>query len=161
MRALIFDLDGTLVDTVYEHVLAWQDALRSAGLTVPSSWLHRHIGMGSDLLIPAIARRAGVRISARRASELVEHQARRFKQLAPKPQALPGGVGILHELRATGVAHAIATSGRRPGINPSLDALDLRSDTIVIDRSKVAASKPEPDLVLMCMRQLDVQPADC
>src|SRR5512138_400693 len=119
MRALIFDLDGTLVDTVYGHVLAWQLALAEAGMPLDGWRIHRRIGMSGGLFTRALAREVGHPITPEQS---------RFLQVR---RPLPGAVELLRRLHRSGVPHGIATSGRRPDIDASLAALELEPDVVV------------------------------
>src|SRR2546421_240999 len=133
MQALIFDLDGTLVDTVYPHVVAWQQALEEAGMTIDGWRIHRRIGMSGGLFTRAVSREG----------------------------ALPGAVQLLERLRELNVPHAIATSGRHPEIDASLEALSVPASTIVINRGDVARAKPAPDLFVTAAARLSIPAEDC
>ncbi|HEV8535206.1 MAG TPA: HAD family hydrolase [Candidatus Limnocylindria bacterium] len=161
MRALIFDLDGTLVDTVYAHVFAWQRALAEAGLAVEGWKVHRRIGMSGGLFTRAVAREAGRPLTDEEARQIQTRHGALFRSLLPERRPLPGAVELLGWLREARVPHAIATSGRHPEIDASLTALGVPSDTVVVDRGDVLRAKPEPDLFLKCQERLGVAPADC
>src|SRR6185436_5931323 len=125
MRALIFDLDGTLIDTVYAHVFAWQQALSEAGLPIDGWRIHRRIGMSGGLFTRAVAREAGRALSDAEAGEIQRRHGELFRELLPDRRPLPGAIELLAFLRQQGVPHGIATSGRRPEIDSSLDALGV------------------------------------
>ena len=161
MRALIFDLDGTLVDTVYAHVFAWQQALDEAGLPIDGWRVHRRIGMSGGLFTRAVARETGQAISAEQAQALQKRHGEIYAQLLPQPRPLPGAVALLQKLRNIGVPFGIATSGRRPEINRSLEILEIPDNAIVIERGDVLRAKPEPDLFLACQERLGVSVHDC
>ena len=158
-RALIFDLDGTLVDTVYAHVFAWQKALDEAGLPIDGWRVHRRIGMSGGLFTRAIAREIGRELEPRLVHDLQERHGELYKTLLPRPRPFPGAIALLRGLRDLKIPHGIATSGRRPEINASLDALEIPSETVVIERGDVARAKPEPDLFLACQERLGVDGA--
>jgi HAD superfamily hydrolase (TIGR01509 family) len=160
-RALIFDLDGTLVDTVYAHVFAWQRALAEEGMPVDGWRIHRRIGMSGGLFTRAVAREVGRDLSAAEMEAIQERHGRIFRDLLPDRRPLPGAAELLADLRRGGVVHGIATSGRRPEIDRSLEALGVGSETVVIARGDVARAKPEPDLFLACAAALEADPADC
>jgi len=161
MQALIFDLDGTLVDTVYAHVFAWQLALAEAGMPIDGWTIHRRIGMSGGLFTRAVAREVGHPLSPEQTRFLQERHGELFRSLLPLRRPLPGAVALLRHLREAGVRHGIATSGRRPEIDASLGALEVPSDMVVIDRQDVSRAKPEPDLFLACQSRLRVGAEDC
>jgi HAD superfamily hydrolase (TIGR01509 family) len=161
MRALIFDLDGTLVDSVYAHVLAWSRVLADAGLHVPAWKIHRLIGMSGGLLTRAAARETGRDIPDELAEALQARHGEAYRTMLPERRPLPGAVELLQYLRDRHIAHGIATSGRRDDARPSIEVLGVPEDTIVVDRNDVQRAKPEPDLFLACQARLRVPPAEC
>jgi len=161
VRALIFDLDGTLVDTVYGHVLAWQRALEDAGLPIEGWKIHRRIGMSGGLFARAVAREVGRPIDSDQAEAIQRRHGELFRELLPVRRPLAGAVELLAELREGEVAHGIATSGRRPEIDASLEALGVGSETVVIERGDVARAKPEPDLFITCAERLGIPAQEC
>jgi HAD superfamily hydrolase (TIGR01549 family) len=161
MPALIFDLDGTLVDTVYAHVFAWQRALAEAGMAVDGWRIHRRIGMSGGLFTRAVARELGREITAGEAETLQRRHGEFFQQFLPERRALPGAPELLRALRNAGVPHGIATSGRRPEIDRSLDVLRIGPETIVVERGDVLRAKPAPDLFLNCQQRLGVSVEEC
>ena len=160
MPALIFDLDGTLVDTVYAHVFAWQRALADAGMPVDGWRIHRRIGMSGGLFARAVAREVGRQLTPDEVEAVQRRHGEIFRDLLPHRRPLPGAVELLAELRRRGIAHGIATSGRRPEIDLSLDALGVPPETVVIARGDVARAKPAPDLFLACQAALGVAADD-
>jgi HAD superfamily hydrolase (TIGR01509 family) len=161
VRALIFDLDGTLVDTVYAHVLAWQRALAEVDLPIEAWTIHRRIGMSGGLFARAVAREVGRPLTTEEVEAIQLRHGELYRELLPERRPLPGAVELLAELRESGIAHGIATSGRRPEIDGSLDALGVGSDTVVVERGGVQRAKPEPDLFLSCSEQLGIPPEEC
>jgi len=161
MPALVFDLDGTLVDTVYAHVFAWQRAFAEVGLPIDGWRIHRRIGMSGGLFARAAAREAGRPLSPDEARILQTRHGELFRELLPERRPLPGAVELLGELREHRVVHGIATSGRRPEIDASLEALGVGAETVVVERGDVQRAKPEPDLFLACAERLDVAPVEC
>jgi HAD superfamily hydrolase (TIGR01509 family) len=161
MKALIFDLDGTLVDSVYAHVLAWQLAFAEAGIPIDGWRLHRRMGMSGGLFKRAVMRELGRTISMPRLKALDKRHGELFRQFLPKPRPLPGAVELLRFLRRNKIVHGIATSNQRPNINPSLKALGVTKDTVVVERGDVVRAKPEPDLFLECQERLGVEVKDC
>jgi HAD superfamily hydrolase (TIGR01509 family) len=161
MPALIFDLDGTLVDTVYAHVFAWQRALAEAGLAVDGWRIHRRIGMSGGLFTRAVARELGRDITTEEAERLQKRHGELFREFLPQRRALPGAPELLRALREAHVPYGIATSGRRPEIDASLAVLGIGPETIVVERGDVLRAKPAPDLFLACQQRLGVPVDDC
>ena len=161
MRALIFDLDGTLVDTVYAHVFAWQRTLTEAGLAIEGWRIHRRIGMSGGLFTRALGRELGRDISLPEAESLQRRHGELFAQFLPNRWPLPGAVELLRFLRSARIPFGIATSGERPEIDSSLAALGIGPETVVVERSDVARAKPEPDLFLACQQRLGIGVGDC
>ena len=161
MKALIFDLDGTLVDTVYAHIIAWQRTLAEAGMALEGWRIHRKIGMSGGLFTRAVGREIGQEISPVEEAALLNRHGELFIQLLPERRPLPGAVELIHFLKSNEIPFGIATSGRRPEINASLDVLGIGEDIVVVERGDVARAKPEPDLFLACQRRLGVSISDC
>ncbi len=161
MQALIFDLDGTLVDTVYAHIFAWQRALAEANMAIEGWRIHRRIGMSGGLFTRAVGRELGRDLSASEAKALQRRHGEIFNELLPKRRPLPGAVELLEFLRSNGIPHGIATSGQRPEINASLEVLGVGKETIVVERGDVLRAKPEPDLFLECQRRLGLPAEEC
>jgi HAD superfamily hydrolase (TIGR01509 family) len=159
--ALIFDLDGTLVDTVYAHVFAWQQALAEAEMPIDGWRIHRRIGMSGGLFARAVGRELGRALSPEEVEAVQARHGELFREALPERRPLPGAVELLAELRATAVPHGIATSGRRPEIDASLEALGVGTETVVVERGSVQRAKPEPDLFLVCAERLRVPPEEC
>jgi len=161
MRALIFDLDGTLVDTVYAHVFAWQKTLAEAGMPLEGWRIHRKIGMSGGLFTRAVARELGRDISAAEEAALLNRHGELFLELLPERRPLPGAVKLISFLKSSQLLFGIATSGRRPEINASLEVLGIGDETVVIERGDVARAKPEPDLFLACQQRMGVGVGEC
>ena len=161
MTALIFDLDGTLVDTVYAHVFAWQRALAERGMAIDGWRIHRRIGMSGGLFTRAVGRELGRALDEAEAHALQDRHGELFREMLPERRALPGAVSLLAALRAGGVVHGIATSGRRPEIDASHAVLDVPDETVVVQRGDVERAKPAPDLFLECARRLGAEADEC
>jgi HAD superfamily hydrolase (TIGR01549 family) len=159
--ALIFDLDGTLVDTVYAHVFAWQRALAERGMSIDGWKIHRRIGMSGGLFARALGRELGRELTEAETVAIQDRHSELFGELTRERRALPGAGALLAGLQEHGVPHGIATSGRRPDIDASLQALNVAEGTVVVERGDVARAKPEPDLFLECARRLDMPAEDC
>ena len=161
MQALIFDLDGTLIDTVYAHVFAWQRALGEFGMPIDGWRIHRRIGMSGGLFTRAVAREIGRNLTGEEQDGLQRRHGELFREILPERRPLPGAIDLLQALREANVPHGIATSGRRPEIDRSLEALGVPPETVVVERGDVLRAKPEPDLFLACQERLGVAPVDC
>jgi HAD superfamily hydrolase (TIGR01549 family) len=161
MRALIFDLDGTLIDTVYAHVFAWQRALAEVDLPVDGWRIHRRIGMSGGLFTRALARELGRPLSDDEINAIQDRHGQLFRELLPERRPLPGAADLLRHLVELGVPYGIATSGRRPEIDASLEALGVGETVVVVDRGEVMRAKPEPDLFLACQERMGVEIRDC
>jgi HAD superfamily hydrolase (TIGR01509 family) len=161
MRAVIFDLDGTLVDTVYGHTLAWQRVLAEAGMAVEGWKVHRLIGMSGGLLAQAAGHEIGRPLSKSEAEQLQKRHGAVYKELMPDRRPLPGAIDLLRHLQKEKIKHGVATSGRKQDAKASLDALELPADMVVVDRDDVQRAKPEPDLFLAAQQRLGVKPEEC
>ena len=161
MRAFIFDLDGTLVDTVYAHVVSWQQALGEAGIVIDGWRIHRRIGMSGGLFTRALAREIGRPLSTEEQARLQQRHGELYLALLPNRRPLPGARDLLRALHDGGVPYGIATSGLHPEIDASLDVLGIPDDVVVIDRGDVLRAKPEPDLFLACQQRMGVRHEDC
>jgi len=161
MQAFIFDLDGTLIDTVYAHVFAWQRALAEAGMAIDGWRIHRRIGMSGGLFTRAAARELGTEIRPEQAEAIRQRHSQLFREFLPKRRPLPGAVELLRYLRNMGVPHGIATSGNRPDIDASLAALEVPPETVVVERGSVPRAKPAPDLFFAAQKRLGVERDDC
>jgi HAD superfamily hydrolase (TIGR01549 family) len=160
-QALVFDLDGTLVDTVYAHVFAWQRAFSEQGLPIDGWRIHRRVGMSGGLFARAAARELGREFTPEEVETLQRRHGELFRELLPERRPLPGAVDLLADLRSYGVPHGIATSGRRPEIDASLEALGVPDDLVVVERGDVRRAKPEPDLFLACAERIGIAPERC
>lgn len=153
--AFLFDLDGTLVDSVYQHVLAWREALETAGIQLAVWRIHRRIGMSGGLLANALGRETGRRFSAEEVAHLQAEHGRAYARQAAQVRPLPGARELLAYLSRASVPWAIATSGRLAAARPALDLLDLPANAVVVTRDAVERAKPDPDLFVTAARQLD------
>ncbi len=153
--AFLFDLDGTLVDSVYQHVLAWREALERGGIELSVWRIHRRIGMSGGLFVNALSRETGGRLTKEEAARMQRWHAEAFVRLVSQVRPLPGARELLAFLTKVKVPWAIATSGRIESAGPSLKILgvDPRRAT-VITRDQVRYAKPDPDLFLAAAQQL-------
>jgi HAD superfamily hydrolase (TIGR01509 family) len=157
--AFLFDLDGTLVDSVYQHVLAWKEALDAESIELSVWRIHRKIGMSGGLFTNQLLRETGLEISAGLIDRLRRHHAAAYRRYAAAVRPLPGARQLLSWLTERGVHWAIATSGRMETAAFNLAALDVDPDrTPVITRDQVRYAKPDPDLFLAAAARLGVPP---
>ena len=154
--SLLFDLDGTLVDSVYQHVLAWREALEAAGLELSVWRIHRRIGMSGGLFLDALLRETGRRLSTEEVTRVQRTHAAAFKRQVAQIRPLPGARDLLAYLTQARVPWAIATSGRRESAQPMLDMLGVGPDVSVVTRDQVEHAKPDPDLFLAAAERLHV-----
>ncbi len=152
--AFVFDLDGTLVDSVYQHVLAWREALEEAGIKLAVWRIHRRIGMSGGLFVNALARETGRRVTAEEAARLQRRHAEAYARQVSQVRPLPGARELLAHLSRLRVPWAIATSGRLESARPTLEMLGLGADVPVITRDQVQRAKPDPDLFLTAAERL-------
>jgi HAD superfamily hydrolase (TIGR01509 family) len=154
--AFLFDLDGTLVDSVYQHVLAWRQALERGGISLAVWQIHRRIGMSGGLLVNALLRETGRQVTREETERLRQFHAEEYARLVGQVRPLPGARELLDHLTRTGVPWAIATSGWRDSAQPALDLLGIPRDFPVVTRDQVRHAKPDPDLFLAAARGLAV-----
>jgi HAD superfamily hydrolase (TIGR01509 family) len=159
-QAFLFDLDGTLIDSVYQHVLAWQDALDALGIELSVWRIHRKVGMSGGLFANALLREIGSEISAEQAGRLKELHRDAYAERAAKVRPLPGARELLRALTDASVPWAIATSGYRESAGPMIEMLDVPPGTPVVTRDQVARAKPDPDLFLTAAERLGVDILD-
>jgi HAD superfamily hydrolase (TIGR01509 family) len=155
--ALLFDLDGTLVDSVYQHVLAWTAALQEEGMELSVWRIHRRIGMSGGLFVQALSRETGRELSAEEVARLQEAHAREFLKRQHEVRPLPGAKDLLQHLSATGIPWAIATSGSQRTAGPALKMLGIPEGTVVVTRDQVPFAKPDPHLFLKAAERLNVE----
>jgi HAD superfamily hydrolase (TIGR01509 family) len=155
--AFVFDLDGTLVDSVYQHVLAWREALESEGVELAVWRIHRKIGMSGGLFTNMLLRETGVELSAERIERLQRIHAEAYKRVSKDIRPLPGARALIAALTDAEIPWAIATSGRMETAGPVLETLGVSRDHVpVITRDLVKYAKPDPDLFLAAAERLGV-----
>ena len=154
--AFLFDLDGTLVDSVYQHVLAWREALEAVGFELSVWRIHRRIGMSGGLFLNALARETGRQLTAADVARVQQTHAAAFLRQVAQVRPLPGARELLAYLTRTGVPWAIATSGRRESAQPMIEMLGIAPDVPVVTRDQVEHAKPDPDLFLAAAERLGV-----
>ena len=158
---VLFDLDGTLVDSVYQHVLAWREAMEEAGIDLPVWKIHRQIGMSGGLMLNALLREIGRKIVPEEAEELQRKHAEAFTRRVQSIRPLPGAQRLLDRLAECHVPHAIATSGRLASARHTLKLLNLGPHVPVITRDEVRYAKPDPDVFLAAAERLGIPPNQC
>ncbi|KFE52434.1 HAD family hydrolase [Pseudomonas syringae] len=160
--SFIFDLDGTLTDSVYQNVAAWKEALDSEDIALAMWRIHRKIGMSGGLMLKSLSRETGLDISAKQAERLSEKHAQAYERLQGQIIALPGAVDLLESLTDANIDWCIATSGGTDTARINLKALGLDLDEIkIITRDDVKYGKPDPDLFLAASRRMDVAIEEC
>ena len=154
--AFLFDLDGTLVDSVYQHVLAWREALEEGGIQLAVWRIHRQIGMSGGLFVNALLRETGQTVSSEQAERLQQRHGEAFKRYISQVRPLPGARELLSYLTMSGVPWAVATSGRMESASLSLQLLGINHDFPIVTRDLVQHAKPDPDLFLAAAEKLGV-----
>jgi HAD superfamily hydrolase (TIGR01509 family) len=155
--AFLFDLDGTLVDSVYQHVLAWREALDQEGIELSVWRIHRKIGMSGGLFTNQLLRETKVDINDERIDRLRRLHAEAYQRLGHKIRPLPGAQSLLENLTRNEIPWAIATSGRMETAAQNLAALGVDpTTTVVITRDDVKYAKPDPDLFVAAAEKLQV-----
>jgi len=154
--AFLFDLDGTLVDSVYQHVLSWREALEQTGIALSVWRIHRRIGMSGGLLVNALLHETGHRLSPEEIARLLARHGEAYRRYLPQVRALPGARDLLDTLTDARVPWAIATSGLMDSARPALDLLAVGDDATIVTRDQVAHAKPDPDLFRAAAERLGV-----
>jgi HAD superfamily hydrolase (TIGR01509 family) len=157
-RAAILDIDGTLVDTNYHHALAWYRAFRKEDIRLPVWRIHRHIGMGGDQLVAALA---GEAVEARLGDAVRGREKQEYMALIDEVEPFPGARRLIEELKRRRLAVVLASSAKPDEVDRYLDLLDARD---LVDgwttSGDVEKTKPEPDLVLAGIEKAGVAPDD-
>jgi HAD superfamily hydrolase (TIGR01509 family) len=156
--SFLFDLDGTLIDSVYQHVIAWRYALADIGIDLSVWRIHRRIGMSGGMMVSALLRETGRTLSGEDIERLQEAHAAQYRAQLNTVSALPGASDLLRYLTEKKVKWAIATSGYAATARSALNLLGLPEDTTMITRDRVRHAKPDPDLFLAAAAELGVKP---
>jgi HAD superfamily hydrolase (TIGR01509 family) len=156
--AFLFDLDGTLIDSVYQHVIAWRAALADIGIDLSVWRIHRRIGMSGGMMVSALLRETGRTLSAAELEQLQQAHQAQYRAQVNTVQPLPGAMQLLAALSDAGVPWAIATSGYAATARSALALLGLPDDTPMVTRDMVRHAKPDPDLFLAAAALLRVDP---
>ena len=153
--SFLFDLDGTLVDSVYQHVMAWHETLESEGIGLSIWRIHRKIGMSRGLFTNMLLRETDLDIDADRIERLRQRHATAYNRHSADIRPLPGARELLAELTRAKIPWAIATSGRMETARPVLETLGVDFDrTPIVTRDQVKYAKPDPDLLLTAAERL-------
>jgi HAD superfamily hydrolase (TIGR01549 family) len=153
--AFLFDLDGTLVDSVYNHVRAWHLALAGEGIALSVWRIHRKIGMSGGLFVNQLKRELGIDLDDQMIQRLRSAHAQHFLALSGEVVPLPGAADLLRTLTSLALPWAIATSGRMETASANLKSLGLeRESAVVVTRDQVSYAKPDPDLFVEAARRL-------
>jgi HAD superfamily hydrolase (TIGR01549 family) len=158
--AVLFDLDGTLIDSVYQHVVAWREALEEAGIELAVWRIHRQIGMSGGLFVNALFREIGRKFSEGEAERLQQSHAEAYKRLLNDVRPLPGAKELLKFLTESKIPWAVATSGRIATASLAMKALEIPPHVPIITRDMVQHAKPDPDLFLAAAERLGVRIED-
>jgi HAD superfamily hydrolase (TIGR01509 family) len=158
--AFLFDLDGTLIDSVYQNVIAWRYALAKLDIDLSVWRIHRRIGMSGGLFVSALLRETGRSLSADDIDALQQEHVTQYLAQLDSVRALPGAPELLAALTAQGVPWAIATSGRRAMARHALPMLGLPDDAPMVTRDMVLHAKPDPDLFLAAAAMIGAEPKD-
>jgi len=144
-RAAILDIDGTLVDTNYHHSIAWYRAFRDSGIVLPVWRIHRHVGMGGDQLVAALA---GDEAERGKGDAIRDAEERHYSALIDEVAPLEGATELVRELKQRGHAVVLASSAKQEEVDHYLDQLDARDLADGWTTSAdVETTKPEPDLI--------------
>ena len=155
--AFLFDLDGTLVDSVYQHVLAWHEALNEEGIELSIWRIHRRIGMSGGLLTNMLLRETGLEIEPARIERLQRLHSEAYKRRLDEVRALPGAAELLSFLTLARIPWAVATSGRLETASLALEKIGLDiSGVPIITRDQVRFAKPDPDLFIAAAERLGI-----
>lgn len=155
--AVLLDVDGTLVDSVYLHAIAWQRAMIAHGVDVPTWWIHRHVGMGGDQLVEAVA---GGEVEEQLGDRIREARTARFAELLPEVRPLPGAIDLLVALRETGMRISLTSSAESAELEHYRRLLgeDAKIDDAT-DAGDVERTKPDPELITTALRRIGGPPA--
>jgi HAD superfamily hydrolase (TIGR01549 family) len=159
--AILFDLDGTLMDSNYEHIDAWREAFRTKGLEIPSARIHRCVGMSGKLMVRALFTELGRTIGPGKIEQLEKLHKRNFEKRLSSVHMLPGASELLKDLSRRGVKWAIATGGDTETVERMIKPLHIPAKAPVITADHVEKAKPDPDVFLVAARRLGMELTDC
>jgi len=159
--AFLFDLDGTLIDTVYEHLMAWSEAIEEAGIRVSKWRIHRRIGMSDGLILRALERETGTRLTDKQKQRMSKVHGERFRERWGEVRPIPGAKDLLDRLTEMRVPWCIATSAYAENVGRSLEILGLKNNVPVVTRDEVKHAKPDPDVFLAAAAKIRSDIEDC
>lgn len=152
MGTVIFDVDGTLVDTNYHHAVAWYRAFRRQDVTVPVWIIHRHIGMGGDTLVAAVA---GDHVESEHGNDIRAAWSQEFEGMLAEISPLAAASDAVDTVRQAGHTVVLATSGKPEHVEQFLRLVDASERASnVTDSGDVQHSKPAPDLLQHALEQV-------
>ncbi len=157
--AVVFDLDGTLVDTVSTRISAWLAVFAEEGIPAEPGVVSGLIGSDGRWLARTVASLAGIELDDARAEAIDARSGSIYGALNVDPRPLPGAREVTRALDRAGIPWAIATSSRREQVRASVEALRLARVPVIVDGTHVRHAKPDPELLLLAARQLGVDPA--
>jgi HAD superfamily hydrolase (TIGR01509 family) len=158
MGTAVLDIDGTLVDTNYHHAVAWFRAFRQHGFVLPLWRIHRHIGMGGDQLVAALA---GEGFDREQGDDVRAAEKVLYMQLIDEVEPLEGARKLIEDLKGNGHTVVLASSAKTEELEHYLTLLDARSlADDWTDSSDVEATKPEPDLLLAALDKVGAKRKD-
>jgi HAD superfamily hydrolase (TIGR01509 family) len=157
---LLLDLDGTLTDSVYEHVLTWREALEEADIRLPNWKIHRRIGMSGRQFLPALLRELGRKIDPDEVKSIEKIRATLFNKRIPEIRIQPGAEELLQFFDRAGIRWAVASTGERAQVEKLLENFDIPSRIPVVTGDDVAMAKPAPDVFVAAAQKLEVTAAD-
>jgi HAD superfamily hydrolase (TIGR01509 family) len=158
--AFLFDLDGTLIDSVYQHVIAWREALEAVGVSLAVWKIHRRIGMSGGLFVAALRRELGDELDDETIARLPDLHSEAFMRHYGGVRPLPGATDLLSGLTEQGLPWAIATSGAERTAGQARSLLGLSDDVAMVTRDQVQYAKPDPDLFLTAATRIGVDIRD-
>jgi HAD superfamily hydrolase (TIGR01549 family) len=159
LPSILFDLDGTLIDSVYEHVTAWSRALRSDGIVLPNWKIHRHIGMSGGSFVRELLREVSHKKRRPNIEKLEERHDGEFRKM--RLEKLPGAQELLNHLEKLGVRWAIATTSGKQQTKRLLKGFNIPKDVPIVNGDDVENTKPSPDIFVKAAEDLGVPIDDC
>jgi len=155
--SFLFDLDGTLIDSVYQHVAAWHRALHETGIELSVWRIHRRIGMSGGLFTEMLLREIEREVTPALLEELNRRHTEAYLGLVKWVRPLPGAAALLAHLTRVRIPWAVATSGRLATAQYSIELLGVKpTDIVMVSRDDVRRAKPDPDLFTTAAARLEV-----